>query len=58
MRIGWQPAFRRGRFTSTPTVPAAFELPFGGFKKSGYGREKDLEALDAYTQTKTVVVKL
>jgi aldehyde dehydrogenase (NAD+) len=34
------------------------ELPFGGFKKSGYGREKGLEALDAYTQTKTVVVQL
>ncbi|QIX52657.1 aldehyde dehydrogenase family protein [Rhodococcus sp. DMU1] len=34
------------------------ELPFGGFRKSGYGREKGYEALDAYTATKTVVVKL
>ncbi|MEY9258566.1 aldehyde dehydrogenase (NAD+) [Brevibacterium epidermidis] len=34
------------------------ELPFGGFKKSGYGREKSIEALDEYTQTKTVVLKL
>jgi aldehyde dehydrogenase (NAD+)/betaine-aldehyde dehydrogenase len=34
------------------------ELPFGGFKKSGYGREKGYEALDAYTETKTVIVKL
>jgi aldehyde dehydrogenase (NAD+)/betaine-aldehyde dehydrogenase len=34
------------------------ELPFGGFKKSGYGREKGLDALDAYTQTKTVIVRL
>lgn len=34
------------------------ELPFGGFKKSGYGREKGHEALDAYTETKTVIVKL
>jgi len=33
------------------------ELPFGGFKKSGYGREKSIEALDEYTQTKTVVLK-
>ena len=34
------------------------ELPFGGWGKSGYGREKGVEALDAFTQTKTVVVKL
>ncbi len=34
------------------------ELPFGGFKKSGYGREKGYEALDAVTATKTVVMAL
>jgi aldehyde dehydrogenase (NAD+) len=34
------------------------ELPFGGFKKSGYGREKGYEALDAYTETKTIIMKL
>lgn len=34
------------------------EYPFGGYKKSGYGREKGFEALDAYTQTKTVIAKL
>jgi aldehyde dehydrogenase (NAD+) len=34
------------------------ELPFGGFRKSGYGREKGVEALDAYTATKTIVVQL
>lgn len=34
------------------------ETPFGGFKKSGYGREKGLEALHHYTQTKTTIVKL
>ena len=34
------------------------ELPFGGFKKSGYGREKGYEALAGYTQTKTVAIKL
>lgn len=34
------------------------ELPFGGYKKSGFGREKGFEALYTYTQLKTLVVKL
>lgn len=34
------------------------ELPFGGFRKSGYGREKGIQALAAYTESKTVVVQL
>lgn len=32
------------------------ELPFGGSKKSGHGREKGLEALKEFTVAKTVVV--
>ena len=32
--------------------------PFGGYKQSGIGREKGLVALDNYTQTKNVVVKV
>ena len=34
------------------------ELPFGGWGKSGYGREKGVEALDSFTQTKTIIVRL
>ena len=34
------------------------ELPFGGWKQSGYGKEHGIEALDYYTETKSVVVKM
>lgn len=32
------------------------ELPFGGNRKSGYGREKGWEGLDAYTKVKSVTI--
>ncbi|MFN8025391.1 MAG: aldehyde dehydrogenase family protein [Acidimicrobiia bacterium] len=38
--------------------PLNIETPFGGFKQSGYGREKGIEALHDYTQTKTVSLSL
>ncbi|WP_342726331.1 aldehyde dehydrogenase family protein [Bradyrhizobium sp. B097] len=34
------------------------ETPFGGYKNSGYGREKGIEALLQYTQLKCVTIKL
>lgn len=34
------------------------ELPFGGFKQSGFGREKGMEAVLGYTHTKTVAVRV
>jgi len=34
------------------------ERPFGGTRQSGYGREKGLEALDNYLQTKNVAIRL
>jgi len=37
-------------FTARPGVP------FGGYKQSGFGRELGLEALEAYLETKSVVV--
>ena len=45
-------------YVNTYGAGGGVELPFGGFRKSGYGREKGVEALDAYTATKTVVVQL
>ena len=33
-------------------------LPFGGFKESGFGRDQGRDALEKYTQTKSVWVNL
>lgn len=33
-------------------------LPFGGYKQSGWGREMGREAIDLYTETKAVTVRL
>ncbi|MFF0817169.1 aldehyde dehydrogenase family protein [Rhodococcus sp. NPDC003318] len=45
-------------YVNTYGAAGGVELPFGGFKKSGYGRGKGYEALDAFTETKTVIVNL
>jgi aldehyde dehydrogenase (NAD+)/betaine-aldehyde dehydrogenase len=45
-------------YVNTYGAGGGVELPFGGFRKSGYGREKGVAALDAYTASKTVVVQL
>lgn len=32
--------------------------PFGGYKKSGYGREMGIHALESYTQVKNVIIQI
>src|SRR5215212_8284789 len=44
-------------FINTYGAGGGVELPFGGFKKSGHGREKGYEALYEYSQVKTVAIK-
>lgn len=45
-------------FVNTYGVGGGVELPFGGMKRSGYGRGKGVEALLAYSQVKNVCVAL
>jgi len=44
-------------YINTYGAGGGVELPFGGFKKSGFGREKGLEALTSYLQTKNVCIR-
>ena len=44
-------------YVNTYGAAGGVELPFGGYKKSGYGREKGLEALASYTQVKNVCIR-
>jgi aldehyde dehydrogenase (NAD+) len=45
-------------FVNTFGASGGVELPFGGFKKSGHGREKGFEGLRGFGQIKTGVIGL
>jgi aldehyde dehydrogenase (NAD+)/betaine-aldehyde dehydrogenase len=47
-----------GQITINDYWAGGVELPFGGNRKSGFGREKGLEGLDAYTRTKSITVRI
>ncbi|MEM9574901.1 MAG: aldehyde dehydrogenase family protein, partial [Pseudomonadota bacterium] len=49
---------RAGQIYVNEWYAGGVETPFGGYGKSGYGREKGREALWNYVQTKNVAIKL
>jgi len=51
-------AIRAGTVWINTFDTADITVPFGGFKQSGFGRDKGLAALDGYTQLKTTWMDL
>jgi len=51
-------ASRAGQVFVNEWFAGGVETPFGGYGKSGYGREKGREALMNYVQTKNVAIRL
>jgi aldehyde dehydrogenase (NAD+) len=49
---------RAGQVFVNQWFAGGVETPFGGYGKSGYGREKGREALMNYVQTKNVAISL
>jgi aldehyde dehydrogenase (NAD+)/betaine-aldehyde dehydrogenase len=47
-----------GQVTVNEYWAGGVEVPFGGNRKSGYGREKGREGLDAYLRTKSITARL
>lgn len=45
-------------FVNTYGAGGGVEMPFGGWKQSGFGRDKGVEAVREYTQIKTVAVRV
>ena len=51
-------ALRFGCVWVNDHIPLASEMPHGGFKQSGYGKDLSLYALEDYTEVKHVMVSL
>ena len=39
-------------------IPIVSEMPHGGFKHSGYGKDMSIHAIEHYTELKHVMIKL
>ena len=51
-------ALRAGTVTVNTRDGGGIEVPFGGYKQSGFGRDKSLHALEKYTQLKTTYINV
>ncbi len=56
--MGWRGRLQAGAVRINTGGGNDPNLPFGGYKQSGWGREFGEDGLDLYLQTKSVVVTL
>lgn len=49
-------AVRAGRFWVNTYRVASYMVPFGGLGESGYGREAGIQAVEDYTDTKSIII--
>ena len=56
--LGTAREIRAGQVFVNEWFAGGVETPFGGYGKSGYGREKGSEALLNYVQTKNIGIRL
>ena len=49
---------KAGRFWVNTTLAGGPEMPLGGFKQSGWGREAGIYGVEEYTQIKSVHIEL
>lgn len=56
--LGFARDLRSGYIMINEYFAGGVESPFGGYRQSGYGRERGVPGLDNYTQLKTVVVRI
>lgn len=49
---------KAGRFWVNTTISGGCELPIGGFKQSGWGREAGVYGVEEYTQIKSVHIEI
>ena len=50
-------AIDAGQVTVNDYWAGGIEVPFGGNRKSGFGREKGLEGIEAYVRTKAITIR-
>ena len=56
-RCAWPRALQFGTVWVNDHIPIVSEMPHGGFKQSGYGKDMSIYAIEHYTEIKHVMVK-
>ena len=56
-RCRWRSDLQFGTVWVNDHIPIVSELPHGGFKQSGYGKDMSIYAIEEYTEIKHVMVK-